>query len=153
MVADGRAKVGLLEIVGADVAEKFPSSDENTEPGTVMEIDPEHAGQLRVAHAAYSTLVAGIVSGAGDIPVGAVLGNLPGQEKAPAIALSGRVWVRCDASTSAIAPGELLTTSDTPGHAMKALNLSRAQGAVIGKAMTSLVQGETGLVLVLVSLQ
>ncbi|MBI1825575.1 MAG: hypothetical protein HY287_13175 [Planctomycetes bacterium] len=153
MVADGRAKVGLLEIAGADVAEKFPSSDENVEPGTVMEIDPEHAGALRVAHAAYSTLVAGIVSGAGDIPVGAVLGNLPGHEKAPAIALSGRVWVRCDASTSAIAPGDLLTTSDTPGHAMKALNLSRAHGTVIGKAMTSLAQGETGLVLVLVSLQ
>lgn len=153
LVADGRAKVGLLEIAGADVAEKFLSSDENIEPGTVMEIDPENPGKLRVARDAYSTRVAGVVSGAGDIPVGAVLGNLPGNEDAPPIALSGRVWVRCDASKAPIAPGDLLTSSNTPGHAMKAVDRERSYGAVIGKAMTSLAQGERGLVLVLVNLQ
>jgi hypothetical protein len=153
LVADGRAKVDILEIAGADVAEKFLSSDENVEPGTVMEIDPEHPGQLRVARTAYSTLVAGIISGAGDIPIGAVLGNLPGHENAPPVALSGRVWVRCDATQAAIAPGDLLTTSHTAGKAMKAMDVPRAQGAIIGKAMTSLAQQETGLVLALVTLQ
>ncbi len=149
----GRLKVGILEIAGADVAEKFPSSDGRVEPGTVMEIDPDNPGQLRVTREAYSSRVAGVVSGAGDIPMGAVLGNLPGHENAPAIALSGRVWVRCDASQAAITPGDMLTTSDTPGHAMKAVDRNRSHGAVLGKAMSVLAKGEQGLVLVLVNLQ
>jgi len=94
-----------------------------------------------------------VVSGAGDIPVGAILGNLPGHEDAPPVALSGRVWVRCDASSTAIAPGDMLTTSDTPGHAMKAADRARAYGTILGKSMTALAQGERGLVLVLVNLQ
>src|SRR5262249_6700157 len=97
-------------------------------------------------------LVAGIVSGAGDLAAGAILGNLPGKEDAPPIALSGRVWARCDASSGAIKPGDLLTTSDMPGHAMKASDRERAFGTVIGKAMTGLKEGR-GLVLVLVNLQ
>jgi hypothetical protein len=68
------------------------------------------------------------------------------------IALTGRVWTWCDASAGAIQPGDLLTTSDVPGHAMKVTDRTRAQGAIIGKAMTSLSEG-TGLVLVLVALQ
>jgi hypothetical protein len=89
------------------------------------------------------------------LPVGAVLGNLPGTEKnsAPPVALSGRVWTWCDANEAAIEPGDLLTTSETPGHAMKANDASRRSGAMIGKAMTALAQGEKGLVLVLVNLQ
>jgi len=51
-----------------------------------------------------------------------------------------------------IKPGDLLTTSDTPGHAMKVTEHPRAQGAILGKAMSSLESG-TGLVLVLVTLQ
>ena len=54
--------------------------------------------------------------------------------------------------SGSIGPGDLLTTSESPGHAMKVHNHSMAQGAIIGKAMTSLDQGQ-GLVLVLVSLQ
>jgi hypothetical protein len=66
--------------------------------------------------------------------------------------MTGRVWCREDAGYGAIAPGDLLTTSATPGHAMRATDVSRRAGAVIGKAMTSL-EGGRGLVLVLVSLQ
>jgi hypothetical protein len=36
---------------------------------------------------------------------------------------------------------------------MKVVDRERAQGAILGKAMTALPQGERGLVLVLVSLQ
>lgn len=150
----GAARVDVLEIVGADIAEKFPTSESDTlEPGTVMAIDPKNPGELCVARGAYNRCVAGVVSGAGDLPVGAVLGHLPEQcPNAPAIALSGRAWVRCDASDRAIAPGDLLTTADTPGHAMAVTNHDRAHGAVIGKAMSALAQGERGLVLVLVNL-
>jgi hypothetical protein len=68
------------------------------------------------------------------------------------VALSGRVYCYVDASQGAIEPGDLLTTSPTPGHAMKAVDTAKAQGAIIGKAMTGLKEGK-GLVLVLVTLQ
>lgn len=150
----GTTRTAVLEITGADLAERFPTHDTHgAEPGTVMEIDPQNPGHLRIAQGAYNRRVAGVVSGAGDLPVGAILGNLPGSENSPAIALSGRVWVRCDAREHSIAPGDMLTTSDLAGHAMKVTNLARAQGASLGKAMTCLEHGKTGLVLVLVSLQ
>jgi hypothetical protein len=150
----GTASVRVLTITGADVAEKFPVSEENEDvsPGTVVEIDPDHPGKLRVSRAAYSRRVAGVVSGAGGIPTGTILGNLPGQEDAPPIALTGRVWVRCDTTHGPITAGDLLTTSAVPGRAAKAADLAREHGAILGKAMTALTD-ETGLVLVLVCLQ
>jgi hypothetical protein len=51
-----------------------------------------------------------------------------------------------------IRPGDLLTTSDHAGLAMRAGDPARANGAILGKAMSSLDAG-TGLVLVLVNLQ
>jgi hypothetical protein len=66
--------------------------------------------------------------------------------------LTGRVYCWANASYGPIEPGDLLTTSDTPGHAMKVTDHAKAQGAIIGKAMTELKQGK-GLVLVLVTLQ
>jgi len=68
------------------------------------------------------------------------------------VALSGRVYCWADAAYAAIQAGDLLTTSDTAGHAMKATDYLKAQGAIIGKAMSALEAGQ-GLVLVLVSLQ
>ncbi len=151
---EGNARVNVLEVMGADLAERFPTSTTDViEPGTVMEIDPENPGELRIATSAYSTLVAGVVSGANGLPAGAVMGNMEGLEDAPAVALTGRVWVHCDASLCAIRPGDLLTTSITPGHAMRVDDHTRAHGSVIGKAMTGLDEGKCGLVLVLVGLQ
>lgn len=148
----GRAVVEVLEITGADVAEKFPVS-EATEPGMVMAIDPANPGKLCLARGAYNKRVAGVVSGANGLNAGTILGNLPGHETAPPIALSGRVWVHCDATEKAIEPGDLMTTSDRAGHAMAVTDGSKAAGATIGKAMTALAKGETGMVLVLVNLQ
>lgn len=68
------------------------------------------------------------------------------------VALTGRVWCLTDASYGSVNSGDLLTTSPTPGHAMVVRNHQKAQGAILGKAMTSL-DSSKGLVLVLVSLQ
>lgn len=149
---NGTARVNVLEIVGADVAEKFPVSEE-VRPGMVVMIDAQNAGKLCLSKGAYNKRVAGIVSGANGLAAGTILGHLPGNEDAPPIALSGRVWVHCDATEHAIEIGDMLTTSNTPGHAMSATDSARIAGAVIGKAMTALPQGETGMVLVLVNLQ
>jgi hypothetical protein len=150
----GTTRVRVLEITGADLAEKFPVSDAvKPKPGMVVMIDAANPGKLCLAQGAYNKKVAGVVSGANNFAAGTILGNLPGSEDAPAVALSGRVWVHCDASTQAIEVGDMLTTSDTPGHAMSAADGTRSHGAVIGKAMTALKQGEKGMVLVLVNLQ
>jgi hypothetical protein len=118
-----------------------------------MVIDAANAGKLCVSKGAYDRRVAGIVSGANDLPAGAIMGHTSKEmEDAPAIALTGRVWVKCDNAGGAIEPGDLLTTSERDGHAMKVNDHSRAQGAIIGKAMTAL-DSEEGMVLVLVSLQ
>ena len=69
------------------------------------------------------------------------------------VALSGRVYCKAGTTMAATQPGDLLATSARPGHAMKVLDHELAMGAVIGKAMTPLAQGEEGLVLVLVTLQ
>ena len=68
------------------------------------------------------------------------------------MALTGRVYCYIDADHGAVEPGDLITTSPTPGHGMKVSDHGRAQGAIVGKAMTRLDEGQ-GLVLVLVSLQ
>lgn len=51
-----------------------------------------------------------------------------------------------------VEPGDLLTSSATPGHAMRLGDPAQGAGAILGKAMTRLDKGR-GLVLVLVSLQ
>ena len=57
-----------------------------------------------------------------------------------------------------ISPGDLLTTSSTPGHAMKAEPVTiegveiYAPGTILGKALEPLEEG-TGVILVLVTLQ
>lgn len=152
---NGTTRTNTLQIMGgADLAELFSVAGTNTvEPGMVVAIDRENPGQLRIADSAYDRTVAGVVSGAGGINPGLILqqeGSIVVGEHP--VALTGRVYVWADATNGAIEPGDLLTTSDTPGHAMKVSDYTLSQGAILGKAMTQLEEG-TGLVLVLVSLQ
>jgi hypothetical protein len=64
----------------------------------------------------------------------------------------GKVYCQVDASYAPVASGDLLTTSPTSGHAMKAVDRGRAFGAVLGKALRPLPGGR-GLVPILVTLQ
>lgn len=64
----------------------------------------------------------------------------------------GKVFCHVDASYGSVVAGDLLTTSPTTGHAMKAADRQRAFGAVIGKALKPLLHGR-GLVPILVTLQ
>ena len=153
---DGRTIVPVLEITGgSDLSEQFDvnAAGATPQPGMVVCIDPENPGRLVVSTKAYDRAVAGVISGAGGVQTGMFMGqrNSAADGQHP-VALTGRVYVNCDTSNGPTHPGDLLTTSDTYGHGMKVTDHSRAHGAIIGKAMTSLESGE-GLVLVLVSLQ
>ncbi len=117
-----------------------------------MVIDDQHPGQLVPSTVAYDPKVAGIVSGAGGVSPGVTLQGQGVLEGNTPVAVAGRVYVKAEALSAPIAPGDLLTSSNVPGYAMKATDHAKAEGAVIGKAMTKLETGR-GLVLVLVSLQ
>jgi hypothetical protein len=151
----GTAQVEVLKITGgSDLAEPFDIAGAvRVEPGLLMVIDSDRPGKLKVSDRAYDRKVAGVVSGAGGIKPGMHMTqeNLSGEDSVP-VALTGRAYAWADACNNAIEPGDLLTTSSRPGHAMKVTDHERASGAVIGKAMTGLADG-TGLVLVLVNLQ
>ncbi len=159
LTIDGNMLVSVkaLQITGgSDFAENFDvgaASVTAIQPGMVVAIDPVNPGKLSLSHRAYDHRVAGIISGAGNVETGMRMGQAGtlADGKHP-VALSGRVYVWADATRGAIRPGDLLTTSTTPGHAMKVGNSAKAQGAIIGKAMTGLKTGK-GLVLVLVTLQ
>ncbi|MEZ6019171.1 MAG: hypothetical protein R3F17_03460 [Planctomycetota bacterium] len=117
-----------------------------------MSIDPSTPGALCTSREAYDAKVAGVVSGAGGVEPGLHMGQEALMDGDTHVAMTGRVYVRCSAENGAIHPGDRLTTASLAGHAMKATDGARSDGAVLGKAMTSLEQG-TGLVLVLVNLQ
>jgi len=139
---------------GADLAEPFQISaaDKEAPQGAVVVIDQENPGHLKISDQAYDRRVAGVVSGANGINPGIQMqqqGLLDGGKN---VALTGRVYVQADATGGPIKPGDLLTTSATPGHAMKVSDHTKAQGAILGKAMTGLKDGK-GMVLVLVTLQ
>lgn len=160
---NGHVSVNVLEIQGgADLSEKFdvggaPSATRaaltDLQPGLLVSIDPERPGKLVVSDRAYDRRVAGVISGAGGVAPGMIMGQAgsvaSGQQ---AVALNGRVYCWADASNAPIRPGDLLTTSKILGHAMRVTNYAKAHGAIIGKAMSSLQSGR-GLVLALVTLQ
>jgi hypothetical protein len=149
----GRITTDVLEIKGgADLVESFDTAEEDVEPGTVLVIDSQRPGELSVASQPYDARVAGVVSGAGGISPGLHMGQEGVASGDTPVALTGRVYVKCTAENGAIRPGDRLTTSSLRGHAMRATDAQRADGAVIGKAMSALDEG-TGLVLVLVNLQ
>jgi hypothetical protein len=142
---------GDIVLRNADCAEEFDIADvAGAEPGAVMVIGAEDV--LALGSEAYDTRVVGVISGAGDLRPGIVLGRQPGRGNRLPIALTGKVFCRVDARYAPIAVGDLLTTSRTPGYAMKAVDHTRAFGAVIGKALRAQAAG-TGLIPVVIALQ
>ncbi len=152
---DGRITTNELQITGgSDLSEFFDLTGyESIQKGMVVSIDENNPGHLVVSKEKYDKKVAGIVSGANDIEPGLIMsqkGTIADGEHL--VALSGRAYCWVDATKNPVKIGDMLTTSNLPGYAMKVTDFEKARGAIIGKAMTSLKSGK-GLVLVLVSLQ
>lgn len=145
-------------IDGADCAEDFEVGAAGIgdagmvviDAGSVMVI--EDGGTLHECVRGYDKRVAGVVSGAGGLRPGVVLGKHASRRNRVPIALAGTVYCKADAAYSPIDVGDLLTTSPTRGHAMRADDPHKAFGAVIGKALSPL-KSERGLIPILVALQ
>src|SRR5205823_10592065 len=113
--------------------EPFEISTKDIPKGSVVIIDEESPGHVKLSDRAYDNRVAGILSGANGVKSGILLKQQGFNDGGENVALSGRVYALADASYGAIKPGDLLTTSDTPGHCVKVTNHARAQGAIVGK--------------------
>jgi hypothetical protein len=135
---------GDVRLSGGDCAEEFDVEEYQTlDPGTVMVIGDEE--RLCQCVEAYDTKVAGVLSGAGDCKPGILLGKGAHQNKRMPLALNGKVYCKVDAQYGAITTGDLLTTSPTPGHAMKVSD-------PLFLVLRPLTQGR-GLIPILVALQ
>ena len=146
-----KGSTGDVILQNADCAEDFEVQDDtNIEPGVVLSLSDD--GPLTLSTTPYDRKVAGVISGAGGLRPGIVLGRHANTTNRWPIALSGKVFCKVDAQESPISVGDLLTTSPTPGHAMAARDHQRAFGAVIGKALAPLKSG-TGLLPILIALQ
>jgi hypothetical protein len=143
---------GDILLPGADCAESFDiiAGERAPDAGTVVVIDA--GGQLRESRDAYDRKVAGVVSGGGEYRTAIVLDKRPSDTTRVPIALVGKVYCKVDAQYGAIEVGDLLTSSYTPGHPMRASEASRAFGAILGKALRPFAGGR-GLIPILVALQ
>jgi len=144
---------------GADYADSMRAdSASKLRPGDVLAIDPAKRNTVSLASSANSTLVAGVYStkpavlGVGNHQIGASLaGQVP-------VALVGVVPTKVSAENGPVHVGDLLTTSSTPGYAMKAKPVLvngvavYPTGTILGKAMQPLASGK-GLIKVLVTLR
>jgi len=142
---------GDILLANADCAEEFDvHEDAIVEPGSVMILESDR--RLRTCDRAYDKRVAGVVSGAGPYRAAIILDRQRTSTRRVPVAVVGKVCCKVDARYGAIEVGDLLTTSPTAGHAMRATDPAQAFGAVIGKALESFTSG-TGLLPLLVALQ
>jgi hypothetical protein len=141
---------GDIRLINADVAEDFTVAEgAPVDPGTVMVLGD--AGTVLPSRRAYDSRVVGVISGAGGYKPGIVLDGRKEGGRQP-VALMGKVYCKVDAQYGAIDIGHLLTTSPTPGHAMRAGDPLQAFGTCLGKALAPLPEGQA-LIPILVTLQ
>jgi hypothetical protein len=142
----------LFDDSPADFAEMLPAA-EGLEPGEVLIVGPD--GKLARSTEPYQTAVVGVYSTRPSY-----LGNGArfGDHGYVPLAIAGVVPVKASAENGAIQPGDLLTTSGTPGHAMRAEPVTvsgitfHPGGVIVGKALEGL-SANKGTILVLVTLQ
>lgn len=153
---------------GADFAERLPAAEPGTlEPGDVIVFDPR-AAEMALSRRPNDPLVVGVYSTKPGF-LGGAHDNADDQDAArpaepPAadprehlpVALVGIVPVKVSGEGGPIRVGDLLTSSSTPGHAMKAAPIGELggrpvheQGTILGKAMENW-SGQTGRIKMLV---
>lgn len=109
-------------------------------PGDVLSVDPERPGMLRLAATTADPTVVGVVAS----EPGLVLGSNGGDgERRAAVTFAGIASCKVDAIYGPVYPGDLLVSSPTPGHAMRAD--AAPPGAVLGKALEELTSGRASI--------
>ncbi len=131
-----------------DFAEMF-LSHETLEPGDVVVLDEVTNEYVKKSTEAYDVTALGIVSTKPGFLAGANVDfNNPSPDQGYPIALAGRVPTKVSVENGPVRPGDYLTTSSTPGVAMKATE----SGLIIGTALESWDGPGIGAVKVFVNL-
>jgi hypothetical protein len=149
---------GRILVNGKDVHDYAEALEVTTrqglEPGTVVAVAGP-AGRIAPSSGPYDRRVVGVISGAGGLRSGSILGTREDGSNDLPVAVSGQVFVRVCPEGGAIEPGDLLVASSRPGVAMRAADTSRSLGAVIGKALETFgtSEKEEGLVRMMVMLR
>jgi hypothetical protein len=142
---------GDIQLPDKDIAERFGvESTANCPPGTVMVIGD--TGALAPCSRRYDKRAVGVVGGAGSLRTAITLGASDDATPQVSIALVGTAFCRVDADLGSIEAGDLITTSETVGHGMRAGDGERSAGSIIGKALAPLGHGR-GLVPIILALQ
>jgi hypothetical protein len=118
------------KLTGADLAEAYYTKDATITPGTVVRVDGSLPAGVAKTSGTYDAGALGIVS----TEPGYILADNTGLSSPGTpvlLALNGRVPVKVSLENGPIEPGDYLTTSSTPGVAMKATR----PGQMIGKAL------------------
>jgi hypothetical protein len=141
------ARAGDIRLAMADFAEEFPAR-EPIESGTVVVLDED--GGVAACTREADPRVCGVVAGAGGFRP-AIVGDHRGTPGRVAVSLLGKAGCKVDASERAVAPGDLLVTSRTPGHARHGAQEACGPGTVVGKALAGLTLGSRGVIPVLLA--
>ena len=151
---DGDVFAPSYTVGGADFAEEVePAAPlETYDPGDVLVVAADRDRTISRATDAYATTVIGIYSTRPGIVASPYAADDPRRTGTIPVAMVGIVPCKVSAENGAIARGDLLVTSATPGHAMKGTDRSRLTGAIVGKALEPLASG-TGKILIAVTLQ
>jgi hypothetical protein len=140
---------------GADFAESVSVRGQRSEyePGDVLEIDETADRNLSLSHHAYATTVAGIYSTKpGVLATAHTIDDAVVASTEVPLAVIGIVPCKVTSENGSIVRGDLLVASSRPGYAMKGTDRGRMLGAVVGKALEALPDGQ-GVIQVLVTLQ
>jgi hypothetical protein len=138
---------------GADLAEAFAVVGDiaHYEPGDVLTIASGHSRTVERSSEPYSTAVLGVYA----IKPGVLLTERGVDADLSDLAPMGVVGVlhtKVSNEGGAIRAGDLLVTSSTPGHAMKADQKKLGFGMVLGKALEDF-SGERGTIQVFVNVK
>lgn len=140
-----RLRMTLFEVdnSNADLAEVYPTNDRTLQIAELVSMDPTIKGGVKRSTKAYDSTIVGVKSTSPGLLIGG-----KGEEGVAgvAVALSGRVPVLVNDENGPIQPGDPLTSSSTPGVAMKATK----GGYVIGRAMQAYTETGQGAVLAFV---
>ncbi|MFH1433539.1 MAG: hypothetical protein ABIG32_01445, partial [Candidatus Uhrbacteria bacterium] len=128
-MTDGIIYSTSASVTQHDVAEEFESQDTTLAAGELVSVDPNNGEQIiRSDGTVYDERIIGVVSTDPGLTLGWRAETDPNWY---AVALVGRTAVNVTSENGLIQIGDWLTTSSTPGMAMKATG----PGPVIGKAI------------------
>lgn len=124
-----RIDVTLVEL-GADLAENYYTKDDSIEAGDIVAIDSSIPAGVKKSSKKYDDQVIGVISTSPGKVLDDAIGL--GFGRAVPVALSGRIPIKIITENGPIKPGDSLTSSSTPGVAMKATK----PGPIIAMAMS-----------------